>query len=349
MVSPLGMSAEASCAALRAGLVRFFELQDRPPLAALEEPLCKSDGQPATVVGSWVRGMTDELEGQARLLALLEGATQDAAAASPEAFDGHEAIAALAVPTRHASMLTGARFCEILAKNSGREAVFQETKSFAGNETAVVLALAHVADRMAATRCRRGLVVAVDSLIEPLHLRELHQAGRLKTQDRSDGLIPSEAACVLAVEPLEEARERGAQVLVTLHGAATAEQPQSTSQALAEQVWDGHGLSAAMRQTLAASGSKPSLVVADLNGEPCRAEELGYACTRVLGGDWQLWHPANCIGATGVASAAVAIVAAARALHKGYAPCDAALVTASSYGADKAAVLLQRVAKNGEL
>src|SRR5690242_11525067 len=64
MVTPLGHGAEASCAAIRAGLTRFAEL-----------PGVEIDGAPA--VGAAVAGVTDGLSGVDRFARLAGGALQD--------------------------------------------------------------------------------------------------------------------------------------------------------------------------------------------------------------------------------------------------------------------------------
>src|SRR6185295_18163991 len=64
MVTPLGHGADASCAAIRAGLTRFTEL-----------PGIEVEGKP--VVGAFVRGVTDGHLGLGRFARLAGGAMKD--------------------------------------------------------------------------------------------------------------------------------------------------------------------------------------------------------------------------------------------------------------------------------
>lgn len=57
---------------------------------------------------------------------------------------------------------------------------------------------------------------------------------------------------------------------------------------------------------------------------------------------FRLWHPADSIGDTGAASAAISIAAGARALARGYARTDDALVFASSEAGLRGTVFLRK-------
>src|SRR5689334_21292668 len=69
MVTPAGLSAHASCAAIRAGLARFAELADIT--------LPGDDGVDRPLVGSAVHGVTDGTRGLGRITPLCAGAIRD--------------------------------------------------------------------------------------------------------------------------------------------------------------------------------------------------------------------------------------------------------------------------------
>ena len=111
---------------------------------------------------------------------------------------------------------------------------------------------------------------------------------------------------------------------------------------------EGSGLSQAIRGTfeqLSDKGVHTGLIINDLNGETYRAKEFGSAATRVLSTmqtEWQLWHPAECIGDTGAASFAIAACVGARSLQKGYAKTENILVCGSSDDGLRGSVYLRQ-------
>jgi 3-oxoacyl-[acyl-carrier-protein] synthase-1 len=160
--------------------------------------------------------------------------------------------------------------------------------------------------------------------------------------------MPGEAAAFFVVETLASAEARGAAIPATIEAAATAIEPVTVDADDVGGVCDASGLTSAARRVLAAlpdGGERIGLVAGDLNGEPYRSEEYAYLVARALAGvktPFRLWHPADAIGDTGAASAALSIAVAARALHRGYARTDDALVFASSDGGLRGTVVLRR-------
>lgn len=311
MVTPLGESAAACCAAIRAGLMRFVEL-DSSPL---------SDGQRVVVSTTGVKQT-----GADRLIALLRGALSDLASHSAE-IDGDRAAAILALPARGG--IDEAEFLALVSRAFDAPAVFKRTIIVCADETGVLSALAELAPAVASGVITRVLVAAVDSLVEPDSLRALHQAERLKTKDRFDGMIPGEAAVALLLEP-------GGAVCLS---SPAVEQERELAY---DDVADGRALSAAMRKTLGAEQTV-RLLVSDMNGEIARAEELSYATGRVMQGDFSIWHPADSVGACGAAATALNVAVAARGIQQGYARSDAVLITASG-GRQRGTVLVRAVA-----
>jgi 3-oxoacyl-[acyl-carrier-protein] synthase-1 len=163
------------------------------------------------------------------------------------------------------------------------------------------------------------------------------------------GFLPGEGAAFLLIEPPLEARARGARVLCSIEAPATAIEPVTAREGAP---CDGTGLGAAIEATLSAlgdRGAETGLLLTDLNGEPYRAEELGYAVVRALRhvkAPFRVWHAADCIGDTGAASSAIAACTGARALCRGYARTGHALVCASSDSGLRGSVYL-RAPKDG--
>jgi 3-oxoacyl-[acyl-carrier-protein] synthase I len=344
MVTPAGCSASAACAAIQAGITRFAELGT--------VMLPSDDGTPTPVVGSSIQGVTDGTRGLGRFTRLAADALRDLmeTAGLPESgFATTGFYLALPPPDRPAvdprlvSNL-GARlerWCQI------KDAAAR-TRLFPAGHAAFIEALAAALVDLGRGTFTAAVVGGVDSLVEPETVRFLHAQGRLKTPDTKVGLIPGEGAAFALIETPARARARGATALCSIEAPSTAIEPVTIT---SRDPCDGSGLSAAMTQTLSAlddQGAETSLLLTDLNGEPYRAEELGYAMVRALSNvpllphlpalpvrvkpPLRIFHAADCIGDTGAASSAIAACSGARALHRGYARTSHALLCASSDG-----------------
>lgn len=348
MVTPAGASAHAACAAIRAGITRFAELDPGPrggDAGALEP-----------VVGSVIQGVTEGTRGLGRFTRLAADALRDLMGnAGLLADDLATAGFYLALPPpdrppedpRLARDL-GARierFCRI-------KGAAARTRVFAGGHAAVIEAMrAALADLRDGT-FTAAVVGGVDSLVEPETVRFFLAQGRLKTPDGRVGFLPGEGAAFLLIEAPAAARARGAGVLCSIEAPSLAIEPVTVT---ARGPCDGSGLSAAIDATLSRlgdQGAETGLLLTDLNGEPYRAEELGYAVVRALRhvkAPFRLWHAADCIGDTGAASGAIAACTGARALHRGYARTNHALLCASSDGGLRGAVYLRAPRDGGAL
>jgi 3-oxoacyl-[acyl-carrier-protein] synthase-1 len=115
----------------------------------------------------------------------------------------------------------------------------------------------------------------------------------------------------------------------------------------------GEGLTEALRRALAGlpDGTQVSDIYADLNGEPYRADEYGFASVRVgsaFADAGAFVAPADCWGDVGAASGAMLMMAASVAASKGYSRGRWGLVWASSEGGDRAAVLMEGTPADGD-
>jgi 3-oxoacyl-[acyl-carrier-protein] synthase-1 len=337
MVTPLGHGADATCAGLRAGLTRFAEL-----------PGIEVEGAP--VIGAAVRGVTDGTLGLGRFVRLAAGAFRDLIDGA--ALTERELATAgvyLALPSEDRFGLDP-RLGETIARRIGEwcevSGLDAKTRVFPAGHAGVVIALVEAMKDLESRRIGRAVVGGVDSLVEPGTVAHYHERGRLKHGDRPVGVMPGEAAAFFLVEPLAAAEARGAAILATIEAPATAVEPVTVDK---DGVCDASGLTDAARRTLGAlpdGGASTGLVIGDLNGEPYRSEEYGYLVTRALSGvvqtPFRLWHPADAIGDTGAASAAVSIAAGARALARGYARTSDVLIFASSEAGLRGTVFLRK-------
>lgn len=140
------------------------------------------------------------------------------------------------------------------------------------------------------------LVGGVDSYRDPLLLAHLDRAQRL-LGGRGDGFIPGEGAGLLLL------RKGPAAGTIQLTAAANTAEP---GHLLSDELCHGDGLTQAFAKTLAAADQPVRTVFCGLNGENASGKEWGLAAVR-LGGRldpaFRLFHPADCYGDLGAASA----------------------------------------------
>ncbi len=217
-----------------------------------------------------------------------------------------------------------------------------------------VLALGHAAGfaglhaavrKMADGAFEACVVAGVESYLSPETLEwlegcdQLHGAGPL---NNAWGFIPGEGAgaVLLAVESLVSRLRLQPRAQVLSVGLAMEHHRIKT-----KTVCIGEGLSAAFREGLAGlrAGAKVTDIYCDMNGEPYRADEFGFAALRTkdsFASASDFVAPADCWGDVSAASFSLHVVLAAVAAAKGYANGPHGFLWASSEGGERGAALL---------
>lgn len=169
-----------------------------------------------------------------------------------------------------------------------------------------------------------ALAGGVDSYLEPETLEwleandQVHSAG---PENNAYGFIPGEAAGFVLLASAAAAERYNLRPAVELLTAATARE---TKLIKTDAVCTGEGLTALFR----ALAGEPQKVLADhlycdMNGEPYRADEFGFAIIRA-GGLFRdpsaFTAPADCWGDVGAASGPLLLLLIDAAVRKGYAP-----------------------------
>jgi 3-oxoacyl-[acyl-carrier-protein] synthase-1 len=185
----------------------------------------------------------------------------------------------------------------------------------------------------------------VDSYLAPETLRwlettdQLHGAGTL---NNAWGFIPGEGAgAVLLVT--ENALNR--LNLEPLGQVLSVGRGFEQNRIKTPTVCIGEGLTTAFRDALAAlpQRAKVTDVYCDMNGEPYRADEFGFAALRTkefFESASDFVAPADCLGDVSAASASLALVLATLAAKKSYAKGSYAFLWASSETGERGAALL---------
>jgi 3-oxoacyl-[acyl-carrier-protein] synthase-1 len=184
-----------------------------------------------------------------------------------------------------------------------------------------------------------AIIGGVDSYLFPGWLEPLDQDYRVKSRRNIDGFIPGEAAAFFLLERSERARTRKAAPLAYLAGAASA------------RFEAGKGLpntGVELAGMIGQLGDREwPLIVCDLNGEPGRVKEWGWALSRLSGtldGAVALEHPAIALGDIGAASGAALVALAVQYLRGKHRDRKRALVWTSGDDGDRRALLLEKAA-----
>lgn len=316
--TPVGATAEASAAAIHAGISRIQADDDGAPLglAGLLAGVPRVASERMLASGRWALAELDrKLDGCAHgprplLLGLPEPRPgwrpADAAAFAGRLLGEGRTATCEPLPLGHAAAL---------------EAV-----------------------RRAKERIDRGddglvLIGGVDSYVDPDALLWLTAQRRRRNDVTRGGTIPGEAAAFVALMSRAAARHAGLAPLATVLSAASAQERVplgSPEPAL------GEGLTRAVDLALA-RGPAVDEIFCDLNGERLRSEEWGFVALRL---GHALRDPSRChtavtsCGDVGAAAGALALVACVQAFRRGHARGPRALVWGSSDGGLRTAVVL---------
>ncbi|HYO51761.1 hypothetical protein [Archangium sp.] len=330
MVSSVGLSAAASCAAIRAGLSAFEALPYR-------------DDMRKPIVGSPVPVLPWDMGRQERLVDLLAMAVADVLHDVPaDRLPRVPLLVAVAETDRPGG---GADFSGELVSQVERrlERTFHPhlSRVLHGGSAAGFQTLRLAQELLGERRVSACLVCAVDSLLNAQTLLWLQQKQRLKTARNSDGIIPGEAAACVWVEDHPAPRRP---VLVTVRGLGLAREP---APLLSEEPLRGVGLAQAARAALEEAGlhmQDMAVRLSDASGESYGFKEQTLALTRLLRVKREtmpLWLCAESIGEVGAAASLCQVVRAAQASLRGYEPGAHALCFASSVPGERAAAVLQ--------
>ena len=205
--------------------------------------------------------------------------------------------------------------------------------------------------------CDLAIVGGVDSYYDPLRFDILEEQERIFDQARTDAFIPGEGAGLMVLVRDTFARQANAQPLARLETIVTAEEP---APMLSNLPCVAKGLTAAMRgvtQRLKAEGRLLEWTLDDLTNEVYRAREFVQAFPRAVapGGldtagrdygqiaadDLRQDHLPEAFGDLGAAGMPTAVAVATQAFLRGDPAARNCMVTGSSTGRDRSAILLR--------
>jgi 3-oxoacyl-[acyl-carrier-protein] synthase-1 len=329
--SSVGLTAESSAAAFRAGIDR---VREHPFMVdAAGEPLrCAMDARLAPTLLGAPRVSALALAVIEELSAKLSPALERVLGARallilPESrpgfddADAQSALRAVSTATPWASVELGPR-------------------GHAGG-----LAALDMARRWIAEGAPLVVIIAADSYLAADTLDWLEEDRRLHRADIRSGFTPGEAAVGLALMPEADRRSAGLPALARVRATGQAQEHRSRK---SEAGLLGEGLAEALRHIIAEvrlPKERADGLYGDINGERHRSEDWGFAllrCPELVRDGSAYLTPASAFGDIGAATGVMSALLATQAWARGYAAGEGALIWSGSDGGLRAAALLQR-------
>jgi 3-oxoacyl-[acyl-carrier-protein] synthase-1 len=337
MVTPVGLTAAATAAAVRAGISRvrlsdllnrrfqplptgFLSLEYLPPLA---EPL-----------KGWASRVPMR---QQRLLRLATAALQEAAQGSPGPLPLLLALPEVSFPEGSTDFLT------LLQTQSGVPLDLRHSRLLSQGRAGGLVALSEALRLLGEHRVPGVLVGGVDTYLDLRLLASLDAEDRLLAEGLSDGFVPGEGAAFLYLARPEPARQRVRKPLARITSVGLGREEGHRS---SDKPYLGEGLSQAFQELfLRWPGSRERIrcVYAGFNGESFWAKEWGVSSlrhARHFADPLRIEHPIELMGDPGAALGPMMVALAALGLRRGYrqGPCA---VWCSSDREERAVVMVE--------
>jgi 3-oxoacyl-[acyl-carrier-protein] synthase-1 len=195
----------------------------------------------------------------------------------------------------------------------------RDSRVVARGHVSTAVAIQHARQLLgSAGEVRQVLVAATDTLLIAQTLAYYEAQHRLLTSTNSDGFIAGEAAAAFVLEPL--ARRRGAGLICQGVGFGVEKAHIASDEPLR-----ADGLTAAIRESLQDAGCGEQVLkfkIVDVSGAQYHFKEASLAFSRLdrtKRTEFDVWHPADCVGEVGAAIGAVMIGVLKTAFEKGYA------------------------------
>lgn len=327
MVTGVGLTAPASCAAIRCAIDNF------------QETRFMDTG------GEWIIGSSVSLEqpwrGVTKLVKMLTSVVKECIAGAPN-LDLNQVPILLCLSEENCP----GRFDDL------NKLVYVETQKELGDRfheksaiidqgrVSVAVALKHARQLIYEQKLPGVIIAGVDSLLVSSSLRSFEERERLLTKENSNGFIPGEAAAAVLVQA--PANSADPQLFCMGIGYGTEK-----STVDAEDIpLRADGMAQAIRSALSEAGCDMGATdfrITDVSGEQYAFKETALALLRVLRQRkvfYDLWHPADCIGEVGAAIGPVMLGVLLAAMRKGYSPGNNVLAHLGNDEGKRAAMLL---------
>lgn len=352
-ISNVGLTVESSCAAHRAGIVRVSPVEH---MTAYDP-----DEMEVPIVGAAVGGLTDGFFQMARWVVLGERALLDLSryASVPLDHTSWERSALLwvvptvdferfRIPEDVADVVLKACCTDVLLPLSRSRTPQDLVELIPSGPIGTALACVRARALLATGRLSRVVILATDSLLDPLSLMQLVENRRLKTADHPVGLTPGESgACIL----LEPGSAPGLAKMIVGVSAPENDLVPDESDLTAWRTTSAPAMGAALATAIQTAFGEAGVplpfrgdLVLDLNGEPWRALAWGHAQSRLTEmidfTSCRVVLPAMSFGEIGSVAPVAGLCLAVRAFERKYASGQHALVASLSDGGRAAAIVV---------
>ena len=330
MVTAIGLSAEATCAAMRAGI-------SGADTGNLWDPYSMSLIQAARApLRQW-------WEGAGKLIELLAPAVREcltAAALPPERIP-----LLLGVPTPNRPFRWPDFDRHVLLEISAKLGVRLHPSSavLARGNTSAVAALREAWSLLSRDAIPCCVVAGVDSFLQQNMVQAYNDQERVLTPANSNGFIPGEAGTAVLVTLSSASVAKDSELLIL--GTGLSQEPATV---FSDKPLRADGLTAAVKEALDESGLTLADVayrITDLNGEHYKFKEANYVVGRLLRKRrediFDLWHPIEFVGDCGAAIGPLVLGWAMHAGRKSYAPGHVVLCHFSDDDGERGAVVAQ--------
>ena len=326
LVTPVGLSAPASCAAFRAKLTNPSETR-----------FIDSDGE-------WIMAHQVPLEqpwrGVTKLAKMAAMAIEEALEDVPMNEWSQLPLLLCVAEVERPGRMTGLDDELFLQIQTELGASFSAQSGIvAHGRVGVAVALAQARALMAQAKASRVLIAATDSLLNWPTLSHYEQSGRLLTERNSNGFMPGGAAGALL---LGASSHQAGEFLCTGIGFG-----REAAHIDSEEPLRAEGLSQAVKAALADAGCQMHHMdyrITDNSGEQYYFKEAALALSRTLRvrkEEFDIWHPAECTGEVGAASGTNIIALAQVACDKQYTKGPNILAHMANDAGQRAALSLQ--------
>lgn len=324
MVTGVGFSAPASCAAIRVGITGFVETR-------------------FMFDGEWLIGCPVPFEegwrGRERLLQMVVPSIAECLASESAVKPEQTALLLCLAESDRPGRLDGlddSMLEDVQARLGLR--FHAESKLFAAGRIGGVDALKH-ARELFTKRIAHCVIAGVDSYLVGETLTWLHEHRRILTAENSDGFIPGEAGAAVLIAPSRDQAPNRLRCLGLGFGVEPA--PIDSGRPLR-----ADGLVQAIRAALAdarVSFAQLDYRITDASGAQYSFKEAALAIGRTVRpvkAHFRLWHPADCLGELGAAVVPIVLAIAQAAARKLYGPGPGALCHFTAENERRAALAL---------
>lgn len=334
-VTPAGLNARQTIAAIRASLSAFEEKILTDPFGAVQiVSRIPTHYQLRRTEGEWLVNMAARAMGEALRTGEIEPEATAILLTPPESFRNHPAYSDIAPPDFLAAVIaaTGQKF-------------HAASRAVDGGAAASIGLLERAVELVEQQDVEQVLLGGVDSLVNDMDFARLGRAGRLKGADNAQGLVPGEAAAFVRLTREPEGK---AYVHAAIHGVGLAQEQDSV---LSERYSQGRALLGALRDAVAGTGpSEPDIdfVISNGNGERYSGWEQLITRPRFYRTRREILptaYPAMTIGDIGAAGGALALMLAADSFLRDYAPGPTVVCELASENGLRAAAVMARMAR----